>query len=174
MGACVIPIFEAKREAPGVGSQTLDIYWDYMTSSDNPSVWVLLDADGAFTSFWESEDPIPGALSPLGIPQDDDGNDLPGYAALDVGLPDLDVVMAISASLTSADRTASMACAVDYYLSRGWIQSGQTISDVPARYEPSSRQWLMRCMADIVGESLGSFYRAQLVVTDGAWVRPTP
>lgn len=53
-------------------TQLHEIQWRYVTASDNPRIWALLDKDGNVTGTWESEDPpnqldwdIDGEINPL-------------------------------------------------------------------------------------------------------------
>ena len=150
--------------------------WKYMASSDNPSVWVLLKPDGLVGGMWEAEDP-PSSGPALWPPEDADGVPLPGYTVLDIGLPTFSVIEQVySVTLAEYQRTVAMQCSSDYFLSRGWIAAPWTIITdtltIPSRYEPSSRQWLMRCMADAAGVPIGMFYTDNLVVAGSAWAMP--
>ena len=140
----------------------------YLTSSDNPSLWVVLDATGIVTSLWEAEDPIStgDTVPPL-------GTDEPGHTVVDVGLPSLAVIESVyTAALTSDQRTAALTCTGDYVTGRGWLSEFTGLSDlstIEARYEPSGRQWAMRCGAQASDESVPTFYQGALVVSSGAW-----
>ena len=147
------------------------ISWDYLATSDNPSLWILLAADGSVGSIWESEDPA-GSVAPLSIPQDDDGNDLPGFTVVNVGLPSLPVIEALYSGLTLAQRTAALTCTGDYVESRGWLTAFSTLANlggIESRYEPSGRQWAMRCAANAGDKSVTMLYLDELLVTAGAW-----
>ena len=147
------------------------ISWDYLATSDNPSLWILLAADGSVGSIWESEDPA-GSVAPLSIPQDDDGNDLPGFTVVNVGLPSLPVIEALYSGLTLGQRTAALTCTGDYVQSRGWLTEFSTLANlggIESRYEPSGRQWAMRCAAEAGDKSVTMLYLDELIVTAGAW-----
>ena len=135
----------------------------YMTASDDPSIWVVLDAAGIVTSMWEAEDQPDG--TPLGAD--------PGQTVTNVGLPTLAVVEALYAdTLTETQRSAALNCTGDYVTGRRWRPAFVALSDLSAietRYEPSGRQWAMRCAAAAVGQSVGTFYTDNLVVSSGAW-----
>ena len=89
--------------------------WDYITSSDNPSVWVVTrDSDGAVIGIAEAEDPPPGGTAALSAPVDEDGNELAGYTVINVGLPSLTVIEAMYAAMPVAERVAAMSCTGAY------------------------------------------------------------
>ena len=140
----------------------------YLTSSDTPSLWVVLDASGAVTDFWEAEDPIStgDTVPPL-------GTDEPGHTVVDVGLPSLAVIESVyTAALTSDQRTAALTCTGDYVTKRGWLTTFTTLADlatIEARYRPSGRQWAMRCGAQASNEGVPTFYQGALVVSSGVW-----
>ena len=55
---------------------------------------------------------------------------------------------------------------------RGWLTAWtglSSLSGITARYEPSGRQWAMRCAAQALGQPVGKTYMDRLQVTDGAW-----
>ena len=148
--------------------------WDYATSSDTPSVWALVqDSDGMVVGLFEAEDPA-GVGAPFSSPLDDDGNPLPGYTAVDVGIPSLATIQAVYTSdLTADQRTAALSCTGDYVMGRGWLSSFSglpNLSNIPARYEPSGRQWAMRCAAQSSDEAVTAFYLDNMVVDAGVWV----
>ena len=152
--------------------------WRYMTASDNPSVWVELDGLGAVTSMWESEDP-PESGPALGVQEDASGTPLAGYTVVDIGLPTYAVIEALYQTRSMTERTDALACADAYVVGRGWISPGvhtlsQVNTGVPERYEPSSRQWIMRCMANPSNPSNSpiQFYLDNLRVDNGSWALP--
>ena len=166
--------------------QALTVHWRYITSSDNPSVWVILDSNGVVTTVWEAEDPPEN--TPFGALEDDQGDPLPGYTVVNVGLPTFSVIEQVYAAapldgstrdLTAAQRTAAVTASSDYFLERGWITSPITSIVTPAtmapdRYRRSVLQWYMRFAAQAKGEAVTSFYLANLVVANGSWALPTP
>ena len=148
--------------------------WDYAAASDNPSVWaVTRDADGVVVALRESEDTTTDA--PVSVPYDDDEDNpmpLPGYTVVNVGLPSLTVIEALYATLTATVRTAALSCTGDYVTGRGWLDAFTGLSDlssIEARYEPSGRQWAMRCAAQAADEGVTTFYLGALVVDAGVW-----
>ena len=150
--------------------------WRYMASSDNPSVWVVLNPEGLVSGMWEAEDP-PSSGPALWPPEDVDGVLLAGYTVLDIGLPTLPVINGLFQAQSAEIRSETLTCANDYAVGRDWISSGvQNInlisSGVPERYEPSSRQWIMRCMADAASVPIGTFYMENLAVAGSAWALP--
>ena len=156
--------------------------WDYVTSSDMPSVWALVqDSDGVVVGLFEAEDPVSigDTVAPMSSPLDANDNPLPGYTAVNVGLPALSVIEALYATLTADQRTAALSSTADYVMGRGWfynLTSLSQLASIPARYEPSGRQWAMRCAANAaVGVSgchdapVTGFYLDNLVVDAGVW-----
>ena len=161
---------------------TCTVNWDNATASDTPSVWVLLrDSDGTVTAMWEAEDPasIGDTVAPMSVPFDDDDNPLPGFTIINVGLPALSVIEALYATLPADQRTAALRSTGDYVMGRGWfynLTSLSQLASIPARYEPSGRQWAMRCAANAaIGVSgckdapVTGFYLDNLVVDAGVW-----
>ena len=157
------------------------MHWRYFTSSDNPSVWVVTrDSDGAIETLWESEDPISGGRAPIGVPEDESGTPLTGYTVLNVGLPTFSVTERLyTVVLTETQRETTLSTWGAYLVERGWLDTLPTtlvdpVTMVSARYQPSAIQWLMRFMAQATGDSTTGFYMSELVVSGGAWARPTP
>ena len=87
-------------------------------------------------------------------------------------LPSLPVIEALYANLPTGERTAALACTGDYVQRRGWLTEFATLTDLSGiipRYEPSGRQWAMRCAADASDQSVTMLYLDELMVTAGAW-----
>ena len=154
----------------------------YITSSDTPSLWVVLDTTGGVVGMWEAEDPISAGdtVPPLSVPTDDLDVPLEGYSVVNVGLPTFSVIERVYTTvLTATQRVSMLGCTNDYLTRRGWLTAPMaslvdTATMVPVRYQPSSLQWMMRCGAKAVGVGTPAFYRDNLVVSGGAWARPTP
>ena len=153
------------------GTSGCSANWDYAAASDNPSVWaVTRDSDGVVVALRESEDEP--SDTPVSVPYDDDGNELPGYTVVNVGLPTLTVIESLYRGLTATQRTAALSCTGDYVTGRGWLDAFSTLSDlsgIESRYEPSGRQWAMRCGAQASDEAVTAFYLDSLVVDSGVW-----
>ena len=134
--------------------------WDYAAASDHPSVWaVIRDADGVIVALRESEDTTTDP--PVSVPYDDNDNPLTGYTVINVGLPTLTVIESLYGGLTATVRTAALSCTGDYVTGRGWLSSFTSLPDlsnISARYEPSGRQWAMRCAAQASDEAVTAFY----------------
>ena len=158
---------------PGYSAQfgTIQAWWDYLTASDNPALWVMLDASGDVASFWESEDPLPSG-APMSIPAGS------AFTVIDVGLPTFTVAERLYTTVLTADqRETTLSTWGAYLVERGWLDTLPTtlvdpVTMVTARYQPSAVQWLMRFMAQAAGEITSAFYTDNLVVTGGAWARP--
>ena len=164
-----------RTNASNPTSELITSVFLYMTSSDDPSVWVVLDSAGQVIGMHEAEDASEAAL-----PLDENGNVLEGNTVVNVGLPTLAVIQQVYAALDAADRTGAIERLSAYVVRRGWL-TGLTalsgLSSIAARYEPSGRQWAMRCAAnaeaDLPGCERGpvtQFYQDNLAVTAGAWV----
>ena len=164
------------------------VQWDYMTSSDDPSVWVVLDSTGAVVEIYEAEDPVNAGdtEAPMSTPLDDDGNLLPGYTAVNVGLPSLAVISALYASTGIDERSDALNGLRGYLMGRGWITSAaasvdEMVNAVTATHcradgasscKPSARQWAMRELAKATGQSTTGLYSAELVVNASTWALP--
>ena len=177
---------KAKWDRPAGGEPSsisnISSVFRYLTSSDSPSLWVVLNAAGVVVSMWESEDPISenDTVAPIGIPVDEDGIPFLNHTVVKVGLPALAAIQQVYAALNAADRTGAIDRLGAYVVRRGWLTGLTALSDlsnIVVRYEPSGRQWAMRCAAnaeaDIPGCERGpvtQFYQDNLAVTAGAWV----
>ena len=134
---------------------------------------VTRDSDGVVVALRESEDVT--ADAPVSVPYDDDEDNpmpLPGYEVVNVGLPTLTVIEALYRGLTATVRTAALSCTGDYVTGRGWLSTFSglpNLATISARYEPSGRQWAMRCAAQASDEAVTTFYLGALVVDAGVW-----
>ena len=166
---CIIPVFDL---ANFVGGDS--VHWDFMMSSDRPSIWVLLDQDGVVAGIWESEDPVrtPDTISPIRVPINEDGEPSAGYSVLRVGTPTLSVVSALYAGLETSERLVALSCTADYVSGRGWLSALDTIdalAGISNRYRPASRLWAVRCVAEALGVTTSVVYRDRLIVQSGTW-----
>ena len=167
----------SNRDSPGDDpTDTIASSFKYVTSSDRPSLWVVLDADGAVVGMWEAEDPVStgDTVEPLSGPVDGDGNRLPGYTIVDVGLPSHAVIAALYDALTATQQAQYVANLSAYIVDeRGWLDSLTTLADlqqITPRYEPSGRQWAVRTMADVLGIGVTELYQTRLQVgSDNTW-----
>ena len=92
-----------------------------------------------------------------------------------MGLPSLTVIQRIYSSFPRPWQTAALSCTGDYVTGRGWLDAFSTLADlsgIETRYEPSGRQWAMRCGAQASDEAVTGFYLGALVVDAGAWAVP--
>ena len=179
-GFIVTPVYRSTttlgwvRISSGAATTEVEATWRYLTSSDRPSLWIVLDATGAVTSFWEAEDPISEGDTVAPLAKENAITD----RVVNVGLPTFSVIERIySTVLTEDQRTEMLLAWSDYMLGRGWIttpltQLTDTLGMVLARYEPSSRQWAMRFMAAEAGVSVPVFYKTHLEVIGDSWARP--
>ena len=160
------------------GSTNGKFIWKFIAASDHPGIWVVLSADGTIQGIYESED-YESTESPLSLIQTTDDNGVTttpsGQRQLNIGLPTLAVIESLYANLTASVRTAALSCTGDYVTGRGWLDAFSTLSDlsgIESRYEPSGRQWAMRCAAQASDVAVTGFYLDALVVSSGAWAVP--
>ncbi len=146
-----------------VGSTTWVAKWAYLSASDRPSVWAVVDATGEIVALWEGEDPISSGdtVSPL-------ATDDPTHRAVNMGVPSLAVITLLTDVLT-ADQQTDLLTRLDTYVAteRGWLGAVTTLVDlatIEARYEPSGRQWAMRLLAEVQGVAVAELYRSALRV----------
>ena len=146
----------------------MTLYWDYVTSSDTPTVWVVIDTtSGDVYATWESEDPA-GTDSPFGELET-------GQRAVAIGLPSLAQLQTLFGALTADQHAAALdALRATVVTRRGWLSSLTALSDlsgVVPRYEPSGRQWALRALADALDLSVGAFVATRMAVdtTTDAW-----
>ena len=144
--------FEGANAGSNIGSTI-----KYITSSDEPSLWVVLDASGVVVGMWEAEDPISAGdtVPPLSVPTDDQDVQLVGHTVVNVGVPPDAVI-----STLMATRQAALTTWLAYLTSRGWVTTSpatysDTIDLVSDRYKPAARLWAMRkiAAADDIGEA---------------------
>ena len=148
---------------PLVGSTTWVAKWAYLSASDRPSVWAVVDATGEIVALWEGEDPISAddTVSPL-------TTDESTHQAVNVGVPSLAVITTLYDALTT-DEQADLITQIDAYVAdeRGWLSAVTTLADlatIETRYEPSGRQWAMRLLAEVLGLGVTELCRTRLWV----------
>ena len=138
-------------------------YWRYVTSSDRPSVWIMVDGDGGIVSFWEAEDPVSNDDTQAPLVADD-----PTHRVVNVGVPSLAVIRSLAASLTAAQQ-AEFLMRLDAYVAdeRGWRPEVTALADLAAvetRYERSGRQWAVRVLAEVQEKAVSDLYLTDLRV----------
>ena len=154
-----------------VGSTTWVAKWAYLSASDRPSVWAVVDATGEIVALWEGEDPISSGDTVSPLTADD-----PTHRAIKIGVPSLAVITSLAADLLPAQQ-ADLITRLDGYVAgeREWLTAVTTLADlatIETRYEPSGRQWAMRLLAEVLGLEVTDLYRTRLWVdpaTD-AWI----
>ena len=144
-------------------SCTVKARWRYITASDTPSVWAVVDPTGAVISLWEAEDPLSPGDTVAPLVADD-----PTHRVVNVGVPSLAVIRALADGLPPAQQTAVLT-RLDAYLAdtRGWHAGVTALADlatVAPRYEPSGRQWAMRLLAAVQDLAVTELYRTALRV----------
>ncbi len=165
-------VIEALASGCPGGTYNMTLYWDYVTSSDNPTVWVVIGGTGDVYATWESEDPA-GTDSPFGELET-------GQRAVAIGLPSLAQLEALYAALTTAQQAAALdTLRATVVTRRGWLSSLTALSDlagIETRYEPSGRHWALRALADTLDRSVGAYVATRMAVdtaTDAWTVRAT-
>ena len=155
-------------------SCTVNVAWRYITSSDTPSVWAVVAADGALVALWESEDPVSDGDTEAPLATDEST-----HRVVNMGLPSLAVITTLADALT-ADQQADLLARLDTYMAdeRGWLAAVTALADlatIETRYEPSGRQWAMRFLAEVRGISVTELYRTDLAVDTATdtWVVPS-
>ena len=171
-----------KTERGGTGRAI----WRYLAGSDMPSVWVLLGDDREILAMFEAEDPVRDgdATSPISKPVLDDDGQPTGVMLgrdLNIGLPSHAVIAALYDALDTTQQAQFVANLSDYVVAeRGWLDSLTALSglqQIETRYEPSGRQWAMRCAANAAVGRPGcdnapvtAFYQTHLRVSaSDAW-----
>ena len=145
------------------GQCTVTARWRYITTSDTPSVWAVVDPTGAVVSLWEAEDPISPGDTVAPLVADD-----PTHRVVNMGVPSLAVLTALAEALPAAQQTAFLT-RLDTYVAdtRGWHAGVTALADlatIAPRYEPSGRQWAMRLLAEVQGLAEAELYRTALEV----------
>ncbi len=153
---------------------TYSYTWHYISASDRPSVWAMLDAAGTVVSLWEAEDPVSAddTVAPL-------VTDESTHRVVNMGVPSLAVITTLADALT-ADQQTDLLTRLDAYVAdeRGWLSAVTALADlatIETRYEPSARQWAMRLLAEVRGISVTALYRTDLAVDTATdtWVVPS-
>ena len=75
---------------------TVDVAWRYMTSSDTPSVWAVVAADGTVVALWESEDPVSADDTEAPLATDE-----ATHTVVNMGVPSLAVITTLANALTA-------------------------------------------------------------------------
>ena len=153
------------------GGTTWAVKGPYLSASDHPSVWVVVDTMGALVALWESEDPISDGDTTSPLATDD-----PTHRAVNMGVPSLAVITSLY-DVLPADQQTDLLTRLDAYVAaeRGWLIAVTRLADlatIEARYEPSGRQWALRLLAEVLGLGVTELYRTRLRVdpaTD-AWI----
>ena len=161
----------------GCGQNSGNIYWRYITASDNPRVWVRVSVtSGDIFAVWESEDPLDDTdSSPF-------GNSYPsGQRAVNAGVPPVDVLQSLFEGLAADEQAAALdGVRSTVVTERGWLTEVNTLAElsgITPRYEPAGRHWTLRALAKAKGQSTVEFVARHMNVdplTDTWGVRETP
>ncbi len=123
---------------------TVKARWRYITASDTPSIWAVVDPTGAMVSLWEAEDPVSAdeTVAPLAT---DDAT----HRVVNMGVPSVAVITTLATALT-ADQQADLLTRLEAYIAaqRGWPRSRPATSPPagsgPCGCSPRSRGWRWR------------------------------
>ena len=157
------------HDSSQTGSEVFSTTWTYITSSDEPSIWVMIGSAGDIVSVWEAEDPVGTGDAPLG--------DVPAnHRAVNIGVPSFALLQVLYDALTVAQQqTALDALRATVVTRRGWLAHLTTLGDlasIETRYEPSGRHWALRALAEAIDLPVGEYVATRLrvdVATD-TWV----
>ncbi len=157
-----VPRFALRRDCGDDHSRYFS--WRYITGSDDPRVWFLLDATTRHViGGWEAED-APTTAPPLTV----DGE---GLLVIEVPIPVVSVITMALDALTPSEQTATIVAARTYYAERRWVTAFTVPADlaaVPGRYSAAARHWFMRFVAQARNETTIETYRRTLTV-DGTY-----
>lgn len=147
-------------------SQAYDIRWRYVTASDNPRIWAVVDNKGELLHVWESEDPVNhGAMLDDGEPEicpfSDDmekasGIFKGGMRIVSIPIPNVSEIKDVVSRLTPAAKTATL----DRYLkkigAKKWIDGktfaqlrdpAEVVSQLPDHKKVMGGHWLLRSIS---------------------------
>ena len=136
-------------------SGSWDARWRYVTSSDRPVIWLIVEADGTPVVVWQSGDPAEQEAWPLN-PNPLAGNVLdPGQRFVNVPIPDVSRLTALLNALDQSDRAGALARASAYVVDkRGWLDTMRNVaalSNVTPRVQDMARLETLRAFAAQVG-----------------------
>lgn len=141
-------------------SQAYDIRWRYVTSSDNPRMWAVVDKSGAILHLWESEDPANHAdmveedapeLCPFS-----ESMLLDGQKIVSIPTPELKEIKGFLAKTPEAFRAHSHNRCSKRFMRKNWIQdqhlkgakeTAEIIDVVQPDKQRMARQWMLRSLA---------------------------
>jgi hypothetical protein len=126
--------------------------WRYITASDHPTIWLVVNADGTITATgWEAEDPIEQTAYPAN-PNPLAGTDLkPGQYFFNPVPLTVDELKILFAKFPQSDIASVMADLKSYIVdNRDWLSSFTSLDDInniTERYQPAAREWAFRYLA---------------------------
>lgn len=137
------------------GSGDHTVRWRYITASDRPTIWAIVNADGSIATLWESEDPVlqfeyPKNPNPFEGTLLADGQRFASVEPLAVA-----ELQNIFIKLPAEDQAKILTVLRTYLVSeRGWLSAFNDLGDlsyIAERYHPASRFWAMRLIAKYYG-----------------------
>ncbi len=141
-------------------SQAYDIRWRYITASDNPRIWAMIEKDGTIQHVWEAEDPPNHEEMAEGEEElcpftATDETEKAGLSIVQIPIPDEVDIHKIIDKLSDPISAAVHSRYKKKIRSKEWV-SPHTIESmhpleitlaVPKEKGPMARQWLFRSIA---------------------------
>ena len=128
-----------------------NVRWRYVTASDHPTIWLVVNSDGSIATSWEADDPVIPTRYPEN-PNPLKGNELTsGQSFANPDPLTIPVLMNLYAKFPQEDIAVIMADLRTYLVeTRHWLTSFDTLDDlanISARYNPSGREEALRILA---------------------------
>ncbi len=133
------------------GGAASTVRWRYVTASDHPTTWLIVNSDGSLFSVWESDDPVSQTEYPQN-PNALEGTDLSeGQYFLSVEPPSTTELKVLYSKFSQSDQEAVLTELRNYVVDkRGWLTALNSLDDldsITSRYNPSGRAWAFRFLA---------------------------
>jgi len=154
---------------------TATVRWRYVTASDHPTIWTVVNADGTITSaVWEAEDPI----SQLDYPKNPnplEGTDIKsGQYFLSPQPLTVNELKNLYAKFPTSDIQTVLTNLGSYIVDqRHWVSSFNSLNDInniSDRYQPAAREWALRYLASHYQQSPAMAIMLFLKVENGVLV----
>ncbi|MFC1621852.1 MerR family DNA-binding transcriptional regulator [Patescibacteria group bacterium] len=150
------------------GAGDVDVRWSYVTSSDHPTIWTIIDSLGNITKSWEAEDPTvyPDNPNPLAGTPLQSGESFAYVEPLSISQ-----LNTIYASFPQTEYNAIFSALKQYLVDeRRFLPSMSSINDlsnVPDRYHSAARFWATRFIANHYGISHSELIKNTMFVIYG-------
>ncbi len=147
-------------EIPGFTRGAYNIRWRYVTASDNPRIWAVVDAQGTIIAVWESEDPPNhGAISEgddelCPFVQTEDMT-TKGQTIVNIPIPEAGELQHVITSLGDKVVSAAFERYHKKIKAKEWISPHieatrhhvEILSALPEHKKTMGRQWILRSLA---------------------------